>query len=127
MPPLRAPQKIISIDFHSHLLTATFPAQTPVTPVIMAIFTRNRKGIEEWMGTGQVGWVGSLRPQRRPPFVCPARSRGGAAEELGTSSTFHAFSKRGDNCAVRSLVGGQDELIGQAVAGTAVRWLNKSR
>ena len=25
------------------------------------------------------------------------------------------------------LVGGQDELIGQAVAGTVVRWLNKRR
>ena len=94
-------------------------------PVILAIFTRNRKGKDGL--DGQVGWVRSLRPQRRPPFVCPARSRGGAEEELGPSSTFHAFSKRGDNCAVRLLVGGQDELIGQAVAGTAVRWLNKRR
>ena len=69
----------------------------------------------------------SLRPQRRP-FVCPARSKAGAvAKELGPSSTFHAFSERGYNCALYSVAewgerGGQDALIGQAGAseGTSV-------
>ena len=127
MPPLKAPQWIISIDFHSHLITASFPAQTPVTPVIMAIFTRNRKGIEEcWMGR----WVGfglfDLREGRR--LFVPHGQGVARRKNLDLHQLFMHFQREAITALnAGMLVGGQGELIGQAVAGTAVRWLNKRR
>ena len=86
----------------------------------MAIFTRNRKGIEEcwiirWVGFGLFG----LREGRR--LFVPHGQGVARRKNLDLHQLFMHFQREAITALnARMLVGGQDELIGQAVAGTAV-------
>ena len=79
-----------------------------------------------WMGR----WVGfglfDLREGRR--LFVPHGQGVARRKNLDLHQLFMHFQREAITALnARMLVGGQDELIGQAVAGTAVRWLNKRR
>ena len=96
-------------------------------PVILAIFTRNRKGKDGLDGQLWVGFgLFDLREGRR--LFVPHGQGVARRKNLDLHQLFMHFQREAITALnARMLVGGQDELIGQAVAGTAVRWLNKRR